>query len=188
MADLKVLKPQALKPQELYSRVDTSLLKFSTTDELEILDKIVGQERAMDALHFGVHMSKHGYNLFVHGPSGIGKETIVRQYLEKQVENTSTPPDWCYVHRFDQPHKPNAMIMPPGRGRELKSDMSNLVDELRSVIPSVFETDEYHAKIQELEERFSKQRDEAFTEFEKNAEERGIKLLSLSCRISTSFS
>jgi lon-related putative ATP-dependent protease len=177
MADLKASKPQALKPAELYSRIDTSLLKFSTTDELEILEQIIGQERAMEALHFGVNMRKHGYNLFVHGPSGLGKETIVRQFLEKQVENTASPPDWCYVHRFDQPHKPNAMILPPGRGRELKRDMSNLVDELRSVIPSVFETDEYHAKIQELEERFSKQRDQAFAEFEKDAEERGIKLL-----------
>ncbi|MGD8940045.1 MAG: ATP-binding protein, partial [Gammaproteobacteria bacterium] len=181
MADLKVSKPQALKPalkpEELYSRIDTSLLKFSTTDDLKVLEQIVGQERAMEALHFGVHMRKHGYNLFVHGPSGLGKETIVRQFLEKQAENTATPSDWCYVHSFDQPHKPNAMILPAGRGREFKSDMSNLVDELRSVIPSVFETDEYHAKIQELEERFSKQRDQAFAEFEKDAEERGIKLL-----------
>ncbi|KPJ92345.1 MAG: ATP-dependent protease [Gammaproteobacteria bacterium SG8_11] len=168
---------KALKTHELYSRIDSSQLKFSTTDELEILDQIVGQERAMEALHFGVHMRKHGYNLFVHGPSGLGKETIVRQFLEKYIEGTETPPDWCYVHRFDQPHKPNAMILPAGRGKEFKSDMSNLVDELRSVIPSVFETDEYHAKIQELEERFAKQREQAFAEFEKDAEKRGIKLL-----------
>ena len=168
---------KALKPEELYSRIDASLLKFSTTDEIELLDQIVGQERAMEALHFGVNMRKHGYNLFVHGPSGLGKETIVRQFLEQQVENTVSPPDWCYVHCFDQPHKPNAMILPAGRGREFKRDMSNLVDELRSVIPSVFETDEYHAKIQELEERFAQKRDKAFSEFEKDAEQRDIKLL-----------
>jgi len=168
---------KALSPQDLYSRIDSAQLKFTTTDDLQALDQIVGQERAMESLHFGVRMRKHGYNLFVHGPSGLGKETIVRQYLKKQVEDTPTPPDWCYVHRFDQPHKPNAMTLPPGRGRELKQDMANLVDELQSVIPSVFEADEYHAKVQELEEQYAKRREAAFSDFEKDAEQRGIKLL-----------
>lgn len=168
---------KALSPQDLCSRIDATQFKFTTTDDLQALDQIVGQERAMESLQFGVGMRKHGYNLFVHGPSGLGKETIVRQFLEKQVENTPTPPDWCYVHRFDQPHKPNAMTLPSGRGREFKEDMANLVEELRSVIPSVFEADEYHAKVQELEEQYSKRREAAFSEFEKDAEQRGIKLL-----------
>ena len=122
---------KALSPENLCSRIDAAQLKFSTTEDVQVLDQIVGQERAMESLHFGVRMRKQGYNLFVHGPSGLGKETIVRQFLKKQVENTPTPADWCYVHRFDQPHKPNAMKLPAGRGRELKTDMSNLVEKIR---------------------------------------------------------
>ncbi|WP_455204414.1 Lon protease family protein, partial [Kaarinaea lacus] len=169
------LKP--LDPQTLYIHCDASQFKFATTDDLPQLEEIVGQERAMEALEFGVGMQKHGYNLFVHGPSGVGKETIIRQFLDKKVEKSQVPSDWCYVHNFEQPYKPNALKLPSGRGQNFTRDMSNLVDELKTVIPAAFEADEYHAKVQGLEEAAAKRREDAFTDFEKDAEERGIKLL-----------
>ena len=61
---------------------------------------VVGQDRALDALEFGLSIREEGFNLFVAGPPGIGKMTALRAFLEESSTARSTPPDWCYVCNF----------------------------------------------------------------------------------------
>ena len=68
---------QPLSPEQLCWRCCPEELGFQQTDELEDLDEVLGQARALESVKFGIGIRHEGYNLFVLGPPGIGKRTIV---------------------------------------------------------------------------------------------------------------
>ncbi len=173
----KIPAPQPLPAQQLHHSCDLDQFKFKTTADLEDMDGIVGQMRAMDAIRFGTGIRHDGYNLFVLGPSGIGKNSMVRRLLETKVGSEPKPDDWCYINNFGQPHKPRALRLPSGRGEELRLRMEKLVDYLRSAIPALFEGDEYRAKAGAIQEEFSKRQEQVFTELGEEAGKQKIALL-----------
>ena len=166
-----------LSPQQLYQACDHAQFRFQTTADLEDMTEIIGQMRAMDAIRFGTGIRHDGYNLFVLGPSGIGKDSMVRRFLETKVSDEHKPDDWCYINNFEQPHKPRALRLPSGKGEELRLRMEKLVDYLRSAIPALFEGDEYRAKAGAIQEEFSKRQEKEFTELGEDARKQHIALL-----------
>lgn len=166
-----------LQPNQLYQPCDPEQFGFQTTAELEDLAEIIGQIRAMDAVRFGAGIRREGYNLFVLGPAGMGKRSMVRQVLEQRVRDERQPSDWCYINNFSQPHQPQALRLPPGKGAELRRHMAQLVDDLRTAIPALFESDEYRAKTEAIQEAFNKRREQAFKEVGDEAEKQEIVLL-----------
>ncbi|HET6789674.1 MAG TPA: ATP-binding protein, partial [Aquabacterium sp.] len=150
---------------------------FQTTAELEDLTELIGQMRAVDAVHFGTGMRHEGYNIFVLGPSGMGKRTMVRQLLTQRARDEPDPPDWCYLHHFDQPHKPQALHLPAGRGAELRDQMAQLVDYLRTAIPALFESDDYRAKAEAIQEEFNNRQEARLKALGDEAESHKIFLL-----------
>ncbi|MBI3480200.1 MAG: AAA family ATPase [Nitrosomonadales bacterium] len=169
--------PPPLPAQQLYQPCDSTQFGFHTTADLDDLSEIIGQMRAMDAVRFGAGIRHQGYNLFVLGPSGMGKRSMVRQFLEEKAESGHEPDDWCYLNNFTQPHKPRGLQLPSGRGAELRLAMEHLVDYLRSAIPALFESEEYHAKAAAIQEEFSKRQDQVFKELGEDAEKQEIVLL-----------
>ncbi len=172
MAETKRLDPQAL-----CWRFDPAQLPFQTTAELPDLTDVVGQARATEAIRFGIGIRRDGYNLFVHGPTGTGRHDIVRRFLAERAAKEPTPSDWCYVHDFEQPHKPHALKLPAGRGTKLRADMERLVEDLKSAIPAVFESEEYRARRQEIEESLKEKHEKAFDGLRQEAESRSIALI-----------
>ncbi len=168
-----------LSAQELCQTCDPSQFDFETTDELADLNlnEIVGQERAVDAILFGIGIRREGYNLFALGPSGTGKRTTITQFLDKQAADEPVPSDWCYVNNFEQPHKPRALRLPPGQGAVLRQDMEQLVEELRAAIPAAFESEDYRTRRQETEEEFKELQGRAFNEIQQHAQEQNIALI-----------
>jgi predicted ATP-dependent protease len=169
--------PFPLQAQQLYQACDHEQFRFQTTADLEDLTEIIGQMRAMDAIRFGTGIRHDGYNLFVLGPSGIGKNSMVRQFLEKKAGEEKKQDDWCYINNFDQRHKPQLLRLPSGRGEELRLRMEKLVDYLRSAIPALFEGDEYRSKASAIQEELSKRQEQVFNELGEEAEKRQIALL-----------
>jgi len=171
------LNNTSLTAAELRPGVDAELLGFETTDELEDLGEILGQDRAVHALTFGMGMRSGGYNLFALGPSGVGKLSLVRQYAETQAAGEGVPPEWCYVNNFDDYRKPSALELPAGTGTGLAADMSNLISELGSAIPAAFESEEYRTRSEAIEEGLNEQQQQAMRELQDKAQERGISLM-----------
>jgi predicted ATP-dependent protease len=169
--------PHPLQPQQLFQSCDREQFVFQTTAELEDLTEIIGQIRAMDAIRFGTGIRHDGYNLFVLGPSGIGKNSMVRRFLEQKAGDERKPDDWCYVNNYAQPHKPQVLRLPSGRGEALRSRMEQLVEYLRSAIPALFEGDEYHVKVSAIQEEFSKRQEQVFSELGEAAAQKQIALL-----------
>lgn len=168
---------ESLPANALYTRCDLSKLGFKTTDELKELDEIAGQGRALDAIRFGVDIKHHGFNLFVMGPSGMGKRSTTMQYLKQQAVDKNIPDDWCYVNNFELPQKPKLIRLPAGKGKEFRNDVKLLVDDLLTVLPSAFESDQYQIRAEEIEEKIQEKSEKAIKELSESAESHGVRLV-----------
>jgi lon-related putative ATP-dependent protease len=161
----------------LCRRCDPAQFAFATTAELEDVDAAIGQQRALESLHFGVGMRGAEYNIFALGRPGAGKLHTVRAVLAQRVAGQPPAGDWCYVNNFDQPHRPRALRLPPGRGAELQRDADLLVDELEAAIPATFESEDYRARTEELAQEFEDRRERALEELREEAEREDIVLI-----------
>ena len=166
-----------LTPEALYKGCDLGTLKFQTTAELAELTELVGQDRALEAIRFGVGIHRPGFNLFLLGPGGTGKFGAMREFLIKRAATEPTPDEWCYVNDFKNPKAPRALRVPPGRGILLRDEMNRLLDHLRSAIPSAFESDTYAARKLAIEQEVKERQQKALSEFQKEAEKRGISIV-----------
>ncbi|MCP9456800.1 MAG: AAA family ATPase, partial [Nitrospira sp.] len=105
--------------------VDPAQLKFTHTGELEPLTDIIGQDRAVEALEFGLSMKSAGFNLYVSGPVGTGKGTLVRQMAKRLAQTSPPPSDWCYVNNFQDPSRPVCLALPAGQGASFQRAMAD---------------------------------------------------------------
>ncbi len=164
-----------LPVSELRARIDPDTLPFVDTSSLEEpQEKIVGQERAIDAIKFGMGMKERGYNIFVAGPAKAGLTYTARTFIEEQALKEPTPPDWCYVYNFKETDKPKSLNISAGRGKVLKKDMQEFIQTLLSKIPEVFDSDDYRAKESEVHQSFEKRRREIIDALSVLAKEEGF--------------
>ena len=170
-------KIKGLKANELYHRCDLSLFKFKTTADIEPLDQPLGQQRALEAIEFGVDIEEDGFNLFVHGASGLGKHELVRHILAKRACNQPSGFDWCYINNFDNPQNPKVLKLPAGMGQKLRRDMESLVEDLLMSLPSSFQSEEYNNRRQEIEDELNARQDRAFRKLSADAEQQGIAIM-----------
>ena len=119
--------------------------RFQGAADLPVLSEVLGQPRAVAALAFGASIASQGFNLFALGlgQPGSGKTTLVPEYLEHRPETEPVPPDLCYVYNFGHPRRSLPLLLPTGRGLQLKQDVDAFVDELKTAIPKAFESEEY---------------------------------------------
>jgi predicted ATP-dependent protease len=141
-----------LPAARLSSRCDPASLGCASSSELPEIDVVIGQDRARAAVELGLAMTQPGYHLFVMGAPGSGRRAIVRQAIDARCRSTPlrARSDWVYVHNFEQASRPLALELPAGRGARLRTDLRQLVDTLRMVIPAVFESDQYTTEFERI--------------------------------------
>ena len=166
-----------LDPTALFTPCSDDDLSFETTTALEPQQTFPGQDRAVEAIEFGIGIRHAGYNLFAMGAPGSGRHSLVQTFLERQAARAANDSDWCYLYNFAQPHRPCALELPAGRATEFSTDMRQLVDDLQGTIVAAFETEEYRARQRELEEEFSARQEEVLEEVRARAAEKGLAIL-----------
>jgi lon-related putative ATP-dependent protease len=132
--------------EDLRRRQDPAEFQFECTEDLSPLSEMVGQDRALRALQFGLGIDKTGYNIFVTGLTGTGKGTAILEYLKRTIvakDGTTPPDDWCYVYNFDDPDRPNAIRLPAGRGRALRDHLEELLATVRANVQRAFTSEEF---------------------------------------------
>ncbi|MGM0559282.1 MAG: Lon protease family protein, partial [Myxococcota bacterium] len=172
MAGVEALPVDALRWQ-----CDPEQFDFETTQDLEDLHEIIGQERAVEAIEFGIGIDRHGYNLYALGPKGTGKQDVVERFIRHKAETEDTPPDVCYVYNFDDPKQPRPLVVPAGTATDLSEDMDSLIEELIASIPAAFESDDFQTRRQAINEEFQEKQESAFQEVQEKAEEQDIQIL-----------
>jgi lon-related putative ATP-dependent protease len=155
---------------------DPAHFTFKTTDDIANIEGSIGQERALASIEFGLGMTNNGFNLYLAGEPGTGRNSTISSMLKKQVKNSPPPSDWCYVHNFEEPDAPIALPLPAGMGGELAADMRELLDYVRANIPSALESKEYETNRVTIIEQYQEKNGEIFSDLEKEASEKGFAL------------
>ena len=158
----------------LAPRVDAAGLGFADTGALAPLEETIGHERAVEAMEFGLRMPSAGFNIYVSGPVGTGKSTLVRDMVTRLARAGPTPPDWCYVNNFQDPSRPRCLSFPPGQGRVFRQSMAALIQSLRRDIPTHFETAKYLEAKAKISEETEGKKKALFKELTELAHERGF--------------
>ena len=162
--------------QETCWTCDVDSLNFQCTDELTPLDHFIGQDRALEAIRFGLEVDKPGYNLFVTGLTGTGKASAIKAHLESLVEDLERRErqrpisDWVYVYNFDDPDRPRALRLPVGIGRAFRSNLSEFPNVLKEEIPKVLQSEEYEARRRAIEDDGRKDGQELMAKLEQEAQ------------------
>jgi lon-related putative ATP-dependent protease len=170
-------RPQPLEASELRRVVDPAKLGFKTTDELEPASGLIGQDRALKAIQFGANIKSYDFNIFVLGPAASGKTTAVKAHLGPKAAEAPTPTDWVYIYNFENPNRPKALQLPHGRGKALARGMVATLDELRSVLPARFESEDYQVRRRAIDEQFRSGQEEALEALNNKAQGQNIAIL-----------
>ena len=172
-----------LPVSDLRWRIDPASLPFSDTSEIDPLTTILGQNRAVESLRFGIGMRHPGYNIFVTGSAGSGRMETVKQVIQEEARNQkSVPGDLCYIHSFKRPEAPILLRLPAGQGITLKKEMHGLIEALKKEVPQLFESQEYLNRKSEISETYEKKTTSFFMALEKKVKEAGFALVSIQGR------
>jgi lon-related putative ATP-dependent protease len=170
-------QPTPLPGELMYRRADLSKVSFQTTDDLDPVGGIVGQQRAIDAIDFGTRMHQPGFNLFVIGSDGARMHGAVQSLLKDRVAERPELADWVYVNNFVDPRKPVAIRLPAGRAIHFRDAMRELVDDLKTALPAVFQSEDYQARRGAIDQAFQSKQQAAFSALHEKAAAKSIAIV-----------
>ena len=165
-----------LKWNELKYFFDAGDLSSESGDD-ENIEALIGQERASEALKFGLGIKDRGYNLYISGAAGTGKTSFAQSYAKRQAQSESVPPDLCYVYNFENPKCPKLIRLPAGKGRMMSDAVNEVMNRLTNEIPKTFSNKDFEYKKNEIIKIFHNKRDEMIKIMTEEAKEQqfGIK-------------
>ena len=131
---------------------------FESTEELDPIDTGIGQDRGIKALEFGLNVDVRGYNLYIEGPSGVGKTMYTKNFLNTISKKKKVPSDWCYIYNFDNPNEPVAVSLPSGGGKVFQEMMDHFIDDVKIDIKSTFNNEEFEKERAHIKQEFEDKR------------------------------
>ena len=152
------MKNNELSYKNLKNRCNAEKLDFETTEELEPINTGIGQERGIKALEFGLNVDIKGYNLYLEGPSGVGKTMYTKKYLDIICKRKKTPNDWCYIYNFNNPNEPIAVSLPAGHGKEFKETMEQFIKDIKNDISTTFTIEDFEKEKNAIKQKFEQKR------------------------------
>jgi lon-related putative ATP-dependent protease len=166
MAHPKPAEHPELKPEDLRWNCDPDIFEFDSTVDLEPMEGIIGQERALKAIRLGVDLRSPGYNIFIAGLSGTGKATTVKKMLEKISSNCPSLYDYAYVNNFKDPDMPILLTFPLGKARQFKHDLNSAIQILKNRIPQTLESDLFTERKKKLVQEYNEKEQKLMNEFD----------------------
>ncbi|MFW8589407.1 Lon protease family protein [Glaciecola sp. 2405UD65-10] len=173
-----------LKPEKLRSQVSQSMLALANSNAQANIDipqvpkhLLIGQERAKNALSFGLGVALPGYNLFVMGEQATGRYTLVHEYIKECRKGVSELSDWCYLNNLDNEREPIALSLPVGESEILVSDLENFIDEILATFPAMFENPGFQRKKASITRHYDQKYDAAIDKVEHLALEKSVALI-----------
>lgn len=151
------VKIEDLKPKNVLNDIE-----FNTTKDISPIKDIIGQDRAVQAIKFGLKMNQKGYNIYVAGTSGVGRTSYTHALIKDHAKENPNKnlKDWVYVNNFKNSNEPTALCFDAGQGKVFKKDIEDIIDKLKDEIPKIFNSKEYeyHSRLlmSELESNVQK--------------------------------
>ncbi len=167
-----------LSYRDLKMVCDQKMFKFETTKELEPINDGIGQERGIKALEFGINVDVKGYNLYIEGPSGVGKTMYTKNYLDGISSKKKVPNDWCYIYNFQNPNEPIAVSLPAGQGKEFRESMEGFIKEVKKDIKKTFNADDFEKEKALIKKEFEEKREVVLTKLNEDSQKHGFQVKS----------
>jgi len=167
-----------LSYRDLKMVCDQKMFKFATTEELEPINDGIGQERGIKALQFGINVDVKGYNIYMEGPSGVGKTMYAKNYLASIAPKKKVPCDWCYIYNFQNPNEPIAVSLPAGQGKEFKESMDGFIKEVKKDIKKTFNADDFEKEKALIKKEFEAKREVVMNKLNQDAQKYGFQVKS----------
>lgn len=171
-------KKNELSYQDLRFICNPEVFTFADTSELESINTGIGQDRGIKALEFGVNVDIKGYNIYIEGPSGVGKTMYAKNYLDKVSKKMKVPYDWCYIYNFDNPNEPIAVSFPAGQGKEFKEMMDTFIKEIRTDIKKTFNNEDFEKEKTLIKQEFEEKRASLLDALNQESEKHGFQVKS----------
>ena len=165
-----------LKHTELTSTITEQEIDCETTEDLTPLDSIIGQERAVKALHFGLNIEEQGFNIFVSGLPGTGRTTGVKSFVNELAKKKPVPHDWCYVNNFKNTYQPKAIKLDYGYANKFKQDMAKFLHAVRDLLPKAFTSKDYIQKRENLTKNSEQKKNKMILDLKEEAKKEGFVL------------
>jgi len=159
---------------QLRKECDLNLFKFKTTEEIEPIEFLIGQDRALSSINFALDIKVDGYNLYISGLPGSGRTSAVKRIVSEKAKDEKTPDDLCYVYNFKDPDRPNLIKFPAGKGNNFSKDIDEFISTIKKTIPKAFETEDYEKRRNEIIKRFQIEKENILQEIENIAKEKGF--------------
>lgn len=172
-----------IKYNMLSNECKPSFFNFKDTSQIESLEGIIGQDRAVKAMQFGLNVKVRGYNIYMSGMSGTGKTSYAQKYIKKIAIKKKVPCDWCYVYNFDKPNQPMAVNLPAGTGKLFQKDMDDFIKILKLEISKVFDSEDYEKEKAEIIKEFQEKKAELVQQLSEDAGKHGFKVKTTSAGI-----
>ena len=118
--------------------------------------------RDINVLSFSNNTDIAGGNVFVLGPPGVGKHTLVLDLVRARADTERLPDDWVYVQNFAQQHRPRALRLPHGVGVGFRDEVRRFKEDARASIAALFESDEYRNRAEQIDTEITEQQHQAF--------------------------
>ena len=167
-----------LSYKDLKMICNPEMFHFETTQELEPINDGIGQERGIKALEFGINVNVKGYNLYLEGPSGVGKTMYTKNYLDSIAPKKKVPNDWCYIYNFQNPNEPIAVSLPAGQGKEFQESMDGFIKEVKKDIKKTFNADDFEKEKALIKKEFEEKREVVMTKLNEDSLKHGFQVKS----------
>lgn len=167
---------KGLPANMLRKECDPSSLNFASTAELEPLEDIIGQERAVRAMKFGLKIDTRGYNIFMSGMTGTGKTSYAVNCVKKIAKDEKVPDDWCYIYNFENPNQPKAINLPAGLGKVFKKDMEEFIKVLQLEITRAFDSEDYERERTAIAKEYQEKKASLLEKLNQDAEKQGFRV------------
>ena len=168
-----------LPAEELRWSFDESLLDFDSTREINPIEGILGQDRALSAINLGININSPGYNIYISGLSGTGKTTTVKQILEARATDAVPLFDYAYVNNFSDPDEPILLRFPAGGAKTFRMELNAFINFLKEKIPQTFEGTRFQNKRQTIVGEYSKKEQTLINSFQEKLTADGFSLGSI---------
>lgn len=171
-------KGNELSYKKLKATCNPEIFKFGTTAELESIKTGIGQDRGIKALEFGLNVDINGYNLYLEGPTGVGKTMYTKNYLDSISKKKKVPQDWCYIYNFDNPNEPIAINLPAGQGKEFRDTMDRFIKDIKTDIKQTFNNEDFEKEKVLIKQEYEQKRTELMDKLNEKSSQYGFQVKS----------
>ncbi len=179
-------KTKELSYKQVSHRLDFKFKGIKSSADVEPCKGFIGQEKAIEAIKTGLKVKGRGFNIFISGTSGTGRNTAIKHFLEQELKNSKPRlRDFCYVNNFKNEDKPRLLIFNPGDGRRFKRDMGYLISSIRKAVPKIFMSEDYKDRHSRVSREFEGRQKDLISKFEDRLTAAGFVMVQIQSGMTT---